>query len=539
MLLSDLSEQEIRGLVQRTLVATSQRRAEFTTRWLALNEQCEDAVRRRIVQTFRDDKVQLEVCRFASSIVNPIDDLTTKVARAYSTNPVRVLEGRSQEANKALLRTLERLRFNQHGRANNRYQVGMNTLAVVVRPSMYRGRPFFDFERVCGHAAEVALDPTAPSWAEPAILSYCLQTKETYQAHAVAMKDEPAVCVVDSMSFWYFDRNARLVAHVVHGLGRVPFAVLRSQLPEGRGTDAWWCPDAGRSVTQAMAEVGAQWAQLGWVRRSMFGKLVVTNRDPDAEDRDLETYEDATEAPEDGDTEPGQGRQPRNEASALPMAHAETVGEGSIKVEDFEVPVGEFKAHSAMTASQAARRVTGLASMAEDTAEGATPSDMAEILKQANLRQLQAEQAEYLRPFERDLLAVCGAFGLVEGIPEAGVIEDTYSVTFRPPTYLDTPEARQRYWTTEIKLGAASVVDYVMERDGSDRATARETVDRSIDEQADINEVRASRMSPADPTNGEPAEESKPEAPGESEAARTGRKGGRAPNPNKSEEQDP
>lgn len=516
MLVRDLSVAEIRDLVQRTHTASDirgiERRAEFSARYLAMRGKCDELVKERIRQTFQTPHISMQVQKHASHIFNPIHTLSKRIAKAYSNPPIRQLVDRSDDENRAYLRVLENLSFNGKAREWNRWQVAMNTVAVMVRPCVdTHGDPSLDFFRVTGAASEVVLDPDRAFADAPAILAYCIFPDARARGHLADYGAE-FVCLVDAESYYYFDRSGRLTREVHHGLGRFPGAILRATDPEhGDGND-WWDPDTGRSVTEALRVAGMQGAILSWSRKSMFGKLISLERANQSD------YTGASQPESEGGQIIGN---PEGPVIVEPGA--------TINVQDMTVGIKEFREHMGMILAEAVRNSTGTASMLEDPSAGAATNDIAEVAKHAALRQIQNEQIEYLRPFEREIAEVMSGFAEqtgMQGLPSADVMREAFDVEFRPLTFLDTPESRLRHYVEATSFGVADQVSYMQEQGYSEQEAIAE-LHKIAERRAALHEIQATRQTPADPMDGSTLE-SNPAAPGEPPAAQTGRYGGRA-----------
>ena len=144
----------------------------------------------------------------------------------------------------------------------------------------------------------------------------------------------------------------------------------------------------------------------------------------------------------------------------------------------------------------------------------------------------------YLEPFEHELHPVVAAMGRKIGMgnfPDPEAIRDGLETTFNKIPFLDTPSEQLNTAIAGTKFGVTNQIDFVERRDGISHADAKRKVMRIARETAAINEFRASRRSPADPTEGDGAgdlddeqQEIRPELAGEGAAEATGRRGGRA-----------
>lgn len=515
MLLRDLTSAEISALVQKTHTAgydarTLERRTEMAARYLAMRERSSDLVRERIAQTFQTHQIGAQVARFATGIFNPIKRLSGRIAKAYTNPPVRQLVGLSEDANRAYLVGLDHLRFNAKCREWNRYQVAMNTIAVMARPCRdARGEPSLDFFKVTGAASEVILDPDQAFADCPAMLAWCIMPDPRARA-LVSDNRAEQVCIVDADRYYYFDRQDRLVREVEHGLGRFPGAILRATEPEPGDSNDWWDPDTGRSLTEALREGGMYGAILSWARKSMFGKLIVIERDPG---RNTIAAEPEQQTPQHIGSPEG--------AIDLP--------DGKLNVHDISVGVKEFREHMGLMLAEAARDTTGTASLLDDPTPGQASNDIAEVAKHAALRLLQNEQIEYLRPFEREIAEVMAGIAQrtgMQGFPAPEAMREAFDIEFKPLTFLDTPEARLKHYVEASSFGVADQVGYLQEQ-GYSEQEARQELRKIAERRAELHEIQASRMLPSDPTAGSMMEVD-PAAPGESPAAQTGRYGGRA-----------
>lgn len=511
--IEDLSEAERRDLLERAMqpvaAATRDRRKEFWARWMALRERPDDLVRERIRDTFHTPEIAAEVQLWATGIFNPVRRLSERVAKAYSSPPIREVDGIGKRANAQMLRTLKRLRFNARCRGWNQWQVAMNALVVLVKPARRArdGKPTLDFDKITGACGEIVPHPDAPFGDAPAILAY------TVQRGGDALQQDPAreevVATVDARWWCYWNRQGELLRAVEHGLGMFPGAMLRSTEPEGDTVDDFWDPDFGRSTTQALREAGLAGAIMGWTRKTLFGKLVAITR------------AEGQAGPNETEDEEGQ-----------PLGHPEApleLDSASVAVHDLQVGVEQFAQHMGMLLAEAAHALTGTSSILEEPKPGQTTSDTASVHRHAALRQLQEEQIEYLEPFELELAEVMAAMAQrigMEGLPAPEAVRDGFTIRHRPLTLLETPSERLNFAIGATKYGVTDQVEWLMAAEGISEEEASERVIALAKRVADLNDLRASRMSTADPLE-QREQEVRPELPGEGAAATSGRRGGR------------
>lgn len=517
--IEDLTEKELKDLIDRTVSPTDpknrDRRKEMWLRYMAMKERPDELIRSRIAEVFHQPTIKREVQLWATGIFNPVRRLSEKIAKAYSVSPLRSVEKIGVRANKEFSRTLRQLRFNARGKAWNQWSVAMNTVIMLVRPATKEdGSPTLDFIRQTGANTEIIPHPDAPFGDTPGMIAYTLDIEAERRLRSVPLANEEAVAIVDGRWWSFWTREGKFVRAVEHGLGRFPGAQLRATEPDGNDSDDHWDPDFGRSMTAALKESGLAGAIMGWTRKTLFGKLVAITR------------EDEPEAAE-------------TEGEALQvMGHPEAPIELSgarVDVHDLEVGVEQFQRHMGLMLAEAAHALTGTASILEEPTPGQALTDTATAQRQSALRGLQNEQTDYLEPFEGELLEVMGGMAQVigmRGLPTPEQIREGYRVQFIPQTALGTPSEQLNVAITGTKFGATNVVQFVMRTQGLSEGEAIKEVLRLAKQTAEINEIRVTRNSPADPTEtGAAREEVRPELPGEGVAAATGRAGGRASPP--------
>lgn len=510
--IEDLSEADRRELLERTMrpigLKTAERRKELWARWLAMRERPDELVRQRIRETFHTPEIVAEVCRWATGIFNPIKRLSGLAAQAYTVPPIRTIDGLGKRASRDYLRALDSMRFNARCRTWNRWQVAMNTVAVLVKPARRaNGDTTLDFDKVTGACAEVVPHPDAPFGDTPAILAYSITRDPTAPQDT---RQQEATATVDARWWVFWNDRGEVLRIVEHGLGMFPGAILRATDPDGEDVDDYWDPDFGRATTQALREAGMAGAIMGWLRKTQFGKLVTVTR------------QDGQAGPQETEGEEGQ-----------PMGHPEHPVElvnANLDVKDLEVGVEKFREHMGLLLAEAAHAMTGTASILDEPTPGTTQTDTASVHRLAALRRLQGEQVDYLAPFELDLQIVMAAMGQrigVRGLPSPDQVRDGFDVKHAPLTLLGTPSEMMNLAITGTKFGVTDQVEYLMRTEGLSEEEAREKVMALAERVADLNDLRASRMSTADPLEVR-NEEVRPELPGEGAAATTGRRGGRA-----------
>ncbi len=512
MTIEDLSPEQFQDLVERTLRPTDpdtrERRKEFHARRLAMKERSKSLVSERIKETFHDPYVKSEVNRWATSIFNPIRRLSELAAKAYSTPPVRRIEGISDEQERDYLRLLEALAFNAKAKSWNQWQIASNTVAVLVRPRRSsKGDPTVDFLRITGESAEVVLNPDAPAGDTPGVLAYTITP--------AASEHDPnaeVMATVDSRWWTFFNVHGQPLRAVEHGLGIFPGAIIHIAEIDGDDPNSYWNPDFGRSTTEALKEAGLVGAIMNWARKSGFGKLVALLRDDDVD------------ANSDNEGDAGQ-------TIGQPESVLELDGQ-RLQVENIEVQIKEFREHMGLMLSEAARGLTGSASILDEPRQGQPASDTADVHRHAAMRQFQQESIVYLQPWEHEIHEVIARMGArigMRGVPPWEAIRDGFRAEFQPLLFLDTPQERINVAIAETKFGVNSPQNYVRANDGVSAAEAERRVMVFVDQTAEVNELRAKRMSASDPTNvDDEAQEIRPELAAEGSAEATGRRGGRA-----------
>jgi hypothetical protein len=513
--IEDLTPSARSELLERTLrpkgLKAVERRKELCARWLAMRERPDELVRQRIRETFHTPEISAEVQRWATGIFNPIKRLSSLAAQAYTVPPIRTVDGLGKRANRDYLRALEGLRFNARCRAWNRWQVAMNTVAVLVKPARRaNGDATLDFDKVTGACAEAVPHPEAPFGDTPAILAYSLVRDMSVPTDP---RQEEVIATVDARWWVFWNDRQEILRTVEHELGMFPGSVLRATEPEGEDVDDYWDADFGRATTQALKEAGLAGAIMGWLRKTQFGKLVHITR------------QEGQAGPQETEGEEGQ-----------PLGHPEAPLElvnATVGVADLEVSVEKFREHMGLLLAEAAHAMTGTASILEEPTPGQTQTDTASVHRLAALRLLQGEQVEYLVPFELDLQIVMAAMAAkigMRGLPSADAIREGFDVKHAPLTLLGTPSEMMNLAITGTKFGVTDQIEYLMRTEGLTEEEAQAKVKMLAERVADLNELRASRMSAADPLEVRD-QEVRPELPGEGAAATTGRRGGRASPP--------
>ena len=130
--------------------------------------------------------------------------------------------------------------------------------------------------------------------------------------------------------------------------------------------------------------------------------------------------------------------------------------------------------------------------------------------------------------FEGDLHHVTHLVAQWQGHPDAldpELVRSGFRIAFPPLRYLDTPGNRLRHAILGSKFGVDDQVDYLL-REHPDIDTEEEAIEylrKLAERRAELDEFRASRQQPGDPTAVEDAN-----FPGEGLAEAQGRAGGEA-----------
>lgn len=521
MTIEDLSRVELQELLDRTLRPTDRdtrdRRREHHARWLAMRERSASLVRERIAETFHDPLITAEVQRWATSIFNPVRRLSELSAKVYSTPPIRGVAGIGAEQERDYLRMLKRLRFNARAKSWNQWQVALNTIVVLVRPAVdaATGDPTLDFFHVTGASGEIIAEPGSPRGDTPGILAYTIDPSGDISDMSLnaAMRGEinpEVMATVDSRWWTFFDASGNPVRSVEHGLGRFPGAQLQIAEQEGDTINDFWNPDFGRSTVEALREAGLVGAIMGWARKSGFGKLVALVRGEDDHPDD------------EGEADQTMGQ---------PESILQLTGQ-DLRVEDLEVRIAQFREHMGLMLQEAARAVTGTASILEEPAAGQTQSDTAQVHRHEALKQYQQDAIVYLDPFEQRLQEVMAAFGTAIGMKGAVdplAVADGFEAAFQPLLFLDTPQQRLNTAIAGTKFGTDSPQAFLQRERGISLAEANRLALRMVEEAARLHDVQASRNQSLGAMDDEQQDqEIRPELPGEGLAERQGRQGGRA-----------
>ena len=506
--LDDATRDELLGKVIDKPGPTSRRR-EVYARWLAMTEQHEKLVEDRIRELFNQNEVILEMVRFSTALFNPLRRIANKVAVAYKSPPRRRLDGASDEVNRRFVRMLKDARFNVKARTWNLFQVGMNTIVVLVKPARRNdGTMVPDYIVINGADGEVVPDPEAPFEDAPGILAYPLPDVDPLAWRHTDEEREVAVTV--DGKWWVFWNGQREAVRVVeHRLGRFPGSVLRGTDPLVQTPDGWWDPMFGRGVMQSVAEAGVAAATMQWTRKTQFGKLITVLRDPDRSPLDSD----------DGN----------ENLIGHPEAPLELIGENiRLLVNELNTGIGNFREHIKYLTEEGAEVMTGASSALVDPEPGMQSADFAEARKHSALRERQEMQVEGLDVFEHDFLPLVAKLCRQIGNPNAVEperVKDSLEVEFSALPFLDTPIERLKYFVLATKFGVLDQVDWGSEVWGVDEQTAHERVLEKAARRAELHKLLSVHNQPADPMD-EENEIDRPEMPGERPEARTGRAGG-------------
>lgn len=516
--IEDLSKAELDNLLERTYTRGDEnsRREEFRLRMLALTEQQETLVAKRIDEVFNQVEVIAEVKRYARSIFNPLRRVTRKVATAYKTPPNRRLAGATKTTARTFAKLLRKTRFDARAKRWNELQVGLNTLIVLVVPRKRAdGTPIPDFELVTGAEGEVHLDPGAPFADTPAVLAYPLRS------HMERLLSEPSAdaevaATVDARWWVFWNARREPVRVVEHGLGRFPGAVLRGTEPMVKTADGWWDPYTGRAAPQTVADVGLAAATMAWTRKTQFGHLITVLR--------------GGSGPGGG---PGSGDETEDEEGQH-IGHPEAVFELNgqdvqMLVNDIDKGVQNFRGHIDYLTAELAEVMVGSSAVLVDPQPGQVVPDLAAAAQHAALRERQEDQISGLRGFEEDLHSVLAQLATRIGCPWAvprEAIDDGLEVQFASLPFLDTPDNRLDHAIKATKFGVTDQVEYLQEIHDLDEEAAEKRILGLGHRKARLHKVLAIHETPADPM-----QEADPAAPGEGVQARTGRAGGRASPP--------
>lgn len=241
------------------------RRAPYTERHQVYTEAHGGLVMDRVRQWMRNSHSQEQMRRVLTLSINPLVEVTNAVAVVYKQGVRRSLDDLGDRAEDALRLLLLEARVSMQQLAWNRLAFALGGPVLVV--PVVRGDTL-QLDTLLPHYYEVARDPDDPL-GEPLAVAWRADGADGSRASQLA-----DTVVLDAQAWWYFRTGGgrrELVAVVDHGLGYVPAATLRLDVPIG--SDWKGCSTRNQRLYDGTLDVCVVNTQLNYVRRTQNKKL--------------------------------------------------------------------------------------------------------------------------------------------------------------------------------------------------------------------------------------------------------------------------
>lgn len=513
MTIEDITEAERRDLMQPLLQPTSDEKAardHVRLRYNILHDRVvERELNQWIIDMYHQPEIAAEVMRHKMRLHNPVKRAVDQLAVLYQRKPTReirkgknALKGPTQQWNDFLRSML----YDKQMRKLNRYAILANAGVNVLRPRKLGGKTIFDFLPVLKSIGRAVREDGAAMQDPPGILAWLTCDPDAYHIR----RDPSAPVLATADSRWILQWNAELkmlpALAIEHGLGRFPGATFRNTLPDDSCPLDYWDPWTNGPIVEAQQHTFRIVAEMNWTRKTQAGKIITATMD---DDRPGE--------------KPFAGQVPGDRDTVL-IARGQ---QASVAVHDLTTLVTGFREHLDLIQNVSMEILTGTVSafVAPDPGQPMDP----EIAKRmhGSLSQHQEDQIDHFELTEHELAEVLaqwsGRLGL--DVPASEQVRDGFSVSFTELPALETPKERLEIHEKRVAMGLESLIDARVEETGETREEAREQIERRLTEQADFNDIRTTRNSPASATGNAIVD---PARPGERDEQTTGRFGGQA-----------
>jgi len=481
ILVSQLADEQLKDFLSKIREPDARRKAAQDRIDIEL-EDFAHLVERRIDEVYNDPIVRSEIKKFSDiSVLNPLKNITDRLAVAYKNVPNRSLEGASVSINEKFQRLLNDGRIGIIAKDWLKWSLVTNVVLVIPTVIDNKVRPQLRWQLFLPNNLEVITMPEDPT--EVAMAGY--------------MFDEERVCVLDSEGWWIYDDKDELLEVRRHGLGIFPGTVVRLSSP----TSDFWSSTKGKGMVDATVEVCHLMATMAWVRKGQNRKGM-------------------TLAAADLDKAMAEGQLLLSEK---PIEVNADPNEFEFNVHDMVTSVDEFEKHVRLLYHEVAEQ-QGLPSFLIDfpsSANAMAPSGITQAQQHSRLAEVREDHVQWLRYAEEDLMWKTTMMAKQFNHPDAvdpGVVREQYTIVWPPLTFVDDPLKKLQVWKDKISLNIGfSQVDAVQEAfPGITRTAAVEKIRRALEERKVVADFQSEFNLASDPTED-----------AQSSAEENGRMGGR------------
>ncbi len=467
ILITDLTK-ESREEFLDSVRENSPRKEAALRREKIMAESFDDLVMDRINEIYTDPMIKSQLGRFAqSSFINPLKNITDRLAVAYKDVPPRTLEGdASDDDNTNFQQLIFDGRITIEAKKWLKWALVSNVV-IVVPQILDRMRPRLKWRMYLPSESEVITAQDDPH--EVDVLGYRIQGDW--------------VGIIDAAAFYVYDELNKLRELVPHDLGVFPGTIFRLDDP----VMDFWSSTRGDSMVKATIEISHLMAVMAWVRKGQNRKGLFI------------AAEDLNKALSEGQL---MLAEKPIEVNADPS---------SFKFEalDMVTAIKEFDEHIRLIYHEVAEQ-NGLPSFMVDfpsSAAAQSNNGFASAQQHAHLDEIRQDHIEFLRISERDLMIktsqIAKAGQHLNAVDPKLVVED-FRIVWPPLTFIDDPLRKLDNWKKKIELNVGfSQVDVVMELfPGITRQRAGALIERGIEERKLVADFHAENNLSADANMG-------------------------------------
>lgn len=439
---------EVVGLASQVRVgANLSRKAAFDARLRVENNEHVDILRAYVARFFSEPDIRNEVLKHVDSSRNLQRRATNAIAIAYNVPPRRTLRGVPDDQQRVFADAYRELRIDTEAETWNRLAFACSVVHVI--PRLVAGE--IELMTVLPHAADVLFDKGER---KPSILAFSCESKGGV-----------VLCAVDSERFWWLDKDFKVVADELHGMGRRPWVTWRFE--DAKHAD-YWNVGSGQALYDATLKLARVAAHYSWVRLGNAKKMTHIHLGQNVE------------APE--------------SQSLQTNAPVVTRGDGAsaINVHDTIVSPDTFLAEMREIAETALEEyglpVTTVDFSQRSNDDAPNAYGPAGVRQHDALAKVRAKQVKQFEHSEQELatriavlLRKLGRFNVDEK-----TVRSAFRVQFAPLSFADTPKAKIEAAMLQIELGQTNVYEvYQADNPGMTEDEAREAVLHNVEVRAE------------------------------------------------------
>ncbi len=446
--------------------AVAARKIAAERRLLILQGQWKGLAQSYLAPLYATDAARSAVQKRVKVTANVLAQVCRQVCVAYERQPLRKLEGATEEQSKAFAKVTREAQIGIHGKEWERKTFAMCTTVVV--PVIRSGR--LHYMHLLPHCFEVVVDEDDPMGTPLALV---IEMQDASDRRANRMK----YAVLDSEAWHFYDERSQVIsAPTYHNAGVFPGTLFRLSTP----TDDWYDQFRMDGLVDATLEVAHLRARMDWVRfhQDRFKEILFTEQVARLTDQVV-----SAEGPAEVPINPGDAEWVLKDAN-LSIANARAHIRDHIEAacEAFGIPV------SSVDVSHLVESV----------------SPLGHLLSHQATEKIRADNVGYLALAEADLhwksALVMRGMGhpLANSLP-ADVVKRTFEIEYTAAPFLQDPKTQLEVDKGLVDQGLASTYQIYMRRHpGLTLEEAIKQVNEIAAHEAQLNDEYIKRGPPKD-----------------------------------------